>query len=164
MKKKQLVLILTIALLIIVIGGLAFYFLRPDATYINGGADTNNTQLTDEQVQEVLAELGDNILLPKEDDPYVAVITDINALVAEQPFYAGAENGDYLIIYPQTARAIIYSLKRDQIINVGPVEFDQTQQQAETIETQSQAEVQENFFSEPDVTEETTLDTEVEEE
>jgi len=158
MKKKQLVLILIITLVIIMIGGLAYYFLRPNSTYVNNQGGVNNEQLSDNQIQKMLTELGDNILLPKEDEPYVAVITDIEVLVAEQPFYSGAENGDYLIIYPKTARAITYSLKRDQIINVGPVEFDQTQQQAEVVETQ------EELFSEPGATTETTLDTEIEEE
>jgi flagellar biosynthesis/type III secretory pathway M-ring protein FliF/YscJ len=133
MKKNPLALILVVVLIIIALGVVAFYFFRPDATYVYNGTDTENTQLTDEQVRAVLAELADNIVLPDEANPFVAVITDIDALVAEQAFYTGAENGDYLIIYPQAARAIIYSLKRDQVINVGPVEFDNSAQAETTI-------------------------------
>lgn len=72
---------------------------------------------------ELLASVGQLILLPDE-KPNFATILDAKKLIAEQPFYAGSENGDQLIIYPKAQKAIIYSPTKKILVNVGPVYFN----------------------------------------
>jgi hypothetical protein len=66
------------------------------------------------------------IILPETDVPAVFDIQDPVLLTSQQAFFAGAEKGDKLLVYPQLGKAIVYSPKRKMIVNVGPVTFDQT--------------------------------------
>ncbi len=64
----------------------------------------------------------DQILdIPRDTVPVIATIKDVQTLREEQKFYEGAKNGDKLLIYPESGKAIIYSEEREKIVNVGPV-------------------------------------------
>lgn len=75
------------------------------------------------EVERTVAAVGKHILLPEGETPLVATITDADTLRQEQPFYQNAIDGDQLLIYGESLRAIIYSPSRDIIVNVGPVEL-----------------------------------------
>jgi hypothetical protein len=69
-----------------------------------------------------IAAIAKKILLPKDRTaPRVAVIIDPSLLTLEQDFYRGAEVGDVLVIFEESKRAILYSPRRDIIVNVGPI-------------------------------------------
>lgn len=78
-----------------------------------------------EEIDELLREVSEHILLPEGETPLVATITDAESLIAEQPFYTGVQDGDRLIIYTETLKAIIYSPERGIIVNVGPIQLPQ---------------------------------------
>lgn len=85
---------------------------------------------SEETRQEVLvartvAAVSTLLVLPEDETPLVATIVDAAALQEEQSFYQGAENGDQLLIYGQSLRAILYSPERNIIVNVGPVQVPQ---------------------------------------
>jgi hypothetical protein len=72
----------------------------------------------------VLEQLKKLILLPDDVTPTMAVITDVEALKKAQPgFFTNAKNDDRLIIYPD--KAILFDVKANKIIQVGPVQFTQ---------------------------------------
>ena len=75
------------------------------------------------EVERTVAAVGKHILLPENETPLVATITDATTLRQEQPFYQDAVDGDQLLIYGESLRAIIYSPSRNIIVNVGPVEL-----------------------------------------
>ncbi len=77
----------------------------------------------DKATEELVAKVGKLILLPNE-KPTLATVLDAKKLVAEQPFYAGAENGDQLLVYAKAQKAILYSPSKNILINVGPVYFN----------------------------------------
>ena len=74
----------------------------------------------------LLEEVGTHMLLPENETPVIYEVQDPELLSAQQPFFKGAEAGDSLIVFPQSAKAIIYSSKRGLIVNVGPVSFDES--------------------------------------
>lgn len=85
------------------------------------------------QIADVMASVGKLMLLPKGDEPVLARVEDPDALVKQQAFFAGAEKGDALLIFPKTQRAILYSLNRNLIINSGPIiAGDQSGQNAQS--------------------------------
>ncbi len=61
-----------------------------------------------------------HLLLPEE-KPVIIEIKNSADLAKEQAFYAGARDGDILLIYAAAKKAVIYSPARDMIINVGPI-------------------------------------------
>ena len=76
--------------------------------------------------KQVAARLGTIILLPANVMPTIAVIMDANALRQQQPnFFADAQNGDRLILYP--GLAIIYDYSANKIIKIGPIQNVQAQ-------------------------------------
>jgi len=109
--------------LLVIIGGIFFVH----RSYFNPEAVTKReAEHQRAENKDLLAELGKLIILPQE-EPLIYQIDDPELLVSEQPFFVGAEAGDKLIIYPNSAKAIIYSRTRKMIVNVGPVTFDEGQ-------------------------------------
>lgn len=72
-------------------------------------------------LQEVLGKVSKLLILPKGEEPVMATITDAAALIKEQLFYAGSQNGDIVLMYQKALKAIIYSPERNMIVNVGPI-------------------------------------------
>ena len=81
----------------------------------NGGAEV---------AKEVLAKLRKHIDIPTDPAPTIATITDIDKLKATNEFYSSAKNGDQLIV--TSKRAILYDPKRDIILDIVPVQINQT--------------------------------------
>jgi len=117
-KSNKKPIIIAIVFLILLAGGMYFFstFKKPVKTEESEKA----------RVQAVYQKAGKLMILPKE-DPLMADILDAEALKKSQSFYKDAEKGDYLLIFPTAAKAIIYSEKRNIIVNAGPVFNPETQ-------------------------------------
>jgi hypothetical protein len=63
------------------------------------------------------------------EQPTVATVQDKDKL-KDQPFFASAVNGDKLLIFPQSKKAIIYRESENRIINSGPIAITQGAQTA----------------------------------
>lgn len=61
------------------------------------------------------------MILPENEEPVIATVTDKDALAKEQPFYQEAHNGDRVIAYMTARKAIIYDPINDKIVNAGPI-------------------------------------------
>jgi hypothetical protein len=77
------------------------------------------------QTQELVDKIGRLMVLPS-GVPTVATVTDIQKL-KNQAFFANAQNGDKVLIYPQVRKAILFDPQQDKIIEVGPINFTNTQ-------------------------------------
>lgn len=67
-----------------------------------------------------------HIILPEGDQPVLATVTDAKTLIAQQAFFAGAVNGDELLLFPRSLKAVLYSPSRNIIVNTGPIQQSQT--------------------------------------
>ena len=74
------------------------------------------------EAKTLSAQVAKIMIVPTE-TPIVASVEQADTLKKEQPFYANVQNGDKLLIYPQAAKAIIYRVSENKIINAGPVQF-----------------------------------------
>ena len=113
---------LLVILLIISIGGFVWSFGKYQKTKDRVAllsTQEGQLELAKKESSELLEMVKKHILLPTDEDPVIATIIDASALKAQQEFYRDANNDDRLIIYKQ--KAIIYSVARDIIVNVGPV-------------------------------------------
>ncbi|GMU74276.1 MAG: hypothetical protein AMXMBFR44_4730 [Candidatus Campbellbacteria bacterium] len=116
--------LITLGVVIILLVAGFFMFKNKDAAEPETSVDIQEGQtLTDEDVQEIIQMVGRHIQLPDE-MPEVGVVTDIEILRSTQPFYANAENGNVLLLYPSISRAILFDPDQDVIINVGPIVFE----------------------------------------
>lgn len=116
-KKSKLIitglLLLSLALLI----GLGVVY-RQYVQVKNDPKTAQNAQ--QKQNDELIAKVGKLIALPKNEKPVIASVDDKTKL-KDQPFFKDAENGDKLLMYAQTKKAIIYRESTNQLINVGPI-------------------------------------------
>ncbi|MBI1863442.1 hypothetical protein HYS00_04980, partial [Candidatus Microgenomates bacterium] len=97
----------------------------------------NPQQAARQEVESTVAKLGQLMVLPKDETPTIATVTDRNKL-KEQPFFAKAENGDKVILYIKAKKAILFREKANKIIEVAPINI---QKQAGTTPAPSGAAV-----------------------
>ncbi len=72
------------------------------------------------EIEDLSQEIGKVMLLPEGETPTLATVTDREKL-AEQPFFQKAENGDKVLIYSNSGRAILYRPSLKKIIDVTTV-------------------------------------------
>ncbi|OGC45448.1 hypothetical protein A2V49_03360 [candidate division WWE3 bacterium RBG_19FT_COMBO_34_6] len=69
---------------------------------------------------DLIKKIGKITLLPENEEPTIATVKDAYTL-KEQKFFYRAENGDKVIIYAQSSRAILYRPSINKIIESAPV-------------------------------------------
>lgn len=68
---------------------------------------------------KLISQIAKFMILPDE-EPQVATVLDIEKL-KDQPFFANAENGDKILVYPKSQKAILYRPSIKKIIDVAPM-------------------------------------------
>ena len=106
------------AVLLLIIFLPSFYFYRKYQDLKR--TVTNPNLLANSEIQKLVEKAGKLILLPKDENPTLYTVTDIEK-VKSQPFFANAKNGDKVLIYSGARKAILYDPKADKIIEVGPL-------------------------------------------
>jgi uncharacterized protein YpmB len=122
-RKKRFPLVpVIITIIILALAGATTYF------FLQYTQLKNNPQAaTEQQTQELVEKVGKLITLPSDETPTIATVEDKSKL-ANQAFFAQAENGDQLLIYTKAQKAVIYRPSQNKIINVGPVSIDGSQE------------------------------------
>jgi hypothetical protein len=77
-----------------------------------------------EEIKNLKEEIGAMFELPIDEEPTLATVTDREKL-AEQPFFQKAENGDKVLIYSNSGRAVLYRPSVKKIIDVTSVNVTQ---------------------------------------
>jgi type II secretory pathway pseudopilin PulG len=78
---------------------------------------TNPTASLAAEAKQVVDEVGKLMVLPTTEQPTIATVSDVTKL-ADQPFFANAQNGDKVLIYTQAKKAILFRESIDKIIEV----------------------------------------------
>lgn len=112
-----------VTVIIALLGIVALYFILPSGDVLDPNAIINQTpEEAQKEIDEVLSKLSKLMLLPTDEQPVLATVTDVETLVTQQAFFQGAQNGDKLLMYTKNLKAIIYSPSRNIVINVGPIQ------------------------------------------
>lgn len=82
----------------------------------------SDTERAQKELSIAVFAVSKHMVLPEGDEPVLATITDAEAIIKQQTFFTGAVNGDQLLLFPKSMKAIIWSPSRKKIINVGPIE------------------------------------------
>jgi len=107
------------------IGGVGYLYwsydkIKKELTQVK--ASPNDAALA--QAQQLVDEVGKLIALPEDETPTVATVVDKDKL-QEQTFFAKAENGDKILIYPNAKKVYIYRESVKKIIEVGTLNVEQ---------------------------------------
>lgn len=76
-----------------------------------------------QEIEKLTKTIGAFFTLPEGETPTLATVTDREKL-AEQPFFQKAENGDKVLIYSQSGRAVLYRPSSGKIIDVTTVNLN----------------------------------------
>lgn len=74
------------------------------------------------ELKSVQAKISRHYLLPTDEEPALATVTDTSKL--KTPIFKNSQAGDRILIYQVNQIAIIYRPSTDRIIAVGPVSID----------------------------------------
>lgn len=122
---KRLLIYLLLSLSVILFGATGYFFYQYQKLARNPIAAQEANQ---KETQKLTKDIGKLMLLPKDETPTVATITDVEKL-KDQLFFKNAANGNKVLIYPDSKLAVIYDPKANLIVSVGPVNFSQQQTQ-----------------------------------
>ena len=81
-------------------------------------------ELQKKQTEELLEKMKKHIVLPDDEEPIIATVTDAEALKKESDFYALAKNDDVVVIYVRAKKAFLFDPFANRVLNVGPVVTD----------------------------------------
>ncbi len=87
----------------------SFYFYRQYSLLKNSKSSEN-------EIENLMASLSECVELPDE-IPTLATVTDKSKLI-DQAFFKKSENGDQILIFSESSRAILYRPSTEKIINV----------------------------------------------
>lgn len=105
---------LFIIFIVIILSVGAYYFL----IYQKNQTSSNDpTQAAAIETQNLLEKIGKLIELPVGEQPQIATVSDASKL-PNQPFFAKAKNGDKVLIYNISQKAILYRPSINKIIDV----------------------------------------------
>jgi len=107
--------VVTLSAALIIVTGMAFYF-----WYENNEEPKQTKKEPQTEVQELVAEISQFLILPTDEEPTVATVSDLEKL-KDQLFFVGAKTGDKVLIYANAKKAILYDPVVRKIINVAPI-------------------------------------------
>jgi hypothetical protein len=84
-----------------------------------------------ERTVAILEEVGKLYELPEGENPTIATVQDVDKL-KDQPFFDGAQNGDQLIVFDDSATAILYRPSEKRLVKVGPINIEDSSEATAT--------------------------------
>lgn len=110
MKMSNIIIYGALSLVFAVLIGSVVYFYQRYQTIKN-----NPSIISKEEIKAVTSAIGRFMVLPSDEEPTVATVTDISKLKG-QDFFKNAKNGDKLLLYTKAHKAILYRPSSGKII------------------------------------------------
>jgi len=82
--------------------------------------------VSNEEVKQLVEKISKLVVLPSDEEPVVATVTDKEKL-KDQPVFAKTENGDKILIYSNAKKAYVYRPSNNIIVDVIPVNIGNDQ-------------------------------------
>lgn len=86
-------------------------------SFILINATNNPDQIAQNEIKKVVNTVGKLIVLPKDELPTIATVTDLEALRG-QSFFVNAKVGDKILVYTKSKKAILYNPTLNKIIEI----------------------------------------------
>lgn len=80
----------------------------------------NPAEISQKELAAAIKNIERSIDLPDDETPTFATITD-KSKVQDQPFFSAVENGDKVLIYPNSRKAILYRPSSKKIVEFAPL-------------------------------------------
>lgn len=117
------ILIAIFVIFLVGVGVGVFFYLKSSGNQNVLGQQAQNSP---QEAQVLVETVGKIYELPTGEVPTIATVSDVNKL-SQQEFFKSAQNGDKVLIYTKAKKAILYRPATNKIVEVGPVNIDETQ-------------------------------------
>lgn len=117
-KRSPLAVIVLVSILLIAIAAAGYFYLKvKKLETVTSGQDSS---------QALLDQVSKLIILPQDEQPTIATVTDTEKL-KDQAFFANAQAGDKVIIYTTAKKAILFRPSENKIVEVAPLNINADQ-------------------------------------
>lgn len=123
MKRKVLTLIIPVVL---VATGVFIADRFMDLNSIQAGEVQN-----EKQISKVVDSIKKHLVLPVDEQPLVATVSNAENLKLANSFYENASDGDYLVLYESIRLGILYDNEKDILLKVAPLSLGDENQEEE---------------------------------
>jgi hypothetical protein len=118
-----------IGALILIIAGLGLYAWTLHSDKNNLQKQVNQLKADpnaeiDRQVKALVAKVSKLVSLPTTETPRIQTVTDANTARKQSAFYDKAKNGDKVLLYVNSRKAIIYRPSTNKVIVEAPIQID----------------------------------------
>ncbi len=131
-----------VVLLVVTIASLVVtgYFFNQSQNYQKELAQIkkNPQVLAQAETKDLVSKVGVLVALPTNEQPAIATVTDVSK-IKDQPFFAKAQNGDKVLIYPGAKKAYLYSVSLNKILEVSVLNVTGSQNQGEVAGAKTEA-------------------------
>lgn len=118
--KKSIIFSLVVMALLALAAAPSYYFYRE---YKRAQLQlTNPSKAAQIEVDETIKKIGKLIVLPAEEVPSFATVSDASKL-QNQDFFKNAQNGDKVLIYSKAKKAILYRPSENRLVDVSPLQI-----------------------------------------
>src|SRR3989338_957014 len=83
-------------------------------------SESSGMDFSPKEVNKLLERVSEHIVLPSDERPNIATVNNPESL-KNQPFFANAKNGDVVLLYPNSRKAILYDPVLNKILEVAPL-------------------------------------------
>lgn len=80
----------------------------------------------EDEAKQLASDVSSLIDLPADETPTVATVTDVTK-VKDKPFFAKAQNGDKVLLYAKSSKAILYRPATKKLIEVSTLNLSEAQ-------------------------------------
>lgn len=120
---------LIVGAVIVVLGGIFFwqqYQNRQNVKRLKAELERLQQNGSAESVKELLDRVKKIIVLPENEQPTVATVTNLEKL-KDQPFFQNAQIGDKVLIFQQSKKAVLYRPSEDKVVEIAPLSSNDQQ-------------------------------------
>ena len=114
---KSKTIIKVLLLIVIILSGFLIYQVLNKSEV---SKNIDHTTLAKEERDDLLRRVGAHIVLPTDEVPTLATVSDPSQL-KQYPFFESAAVGDKVLIYSQNKKAILYRPSEDKIVVIAPI-------------------------------------------
>ena len=132
---KNTKIIIGVVVAVIVVCGIAYgvshgkvSLTKTDTAQADVAKDTTQTA----EVQNIIAEVSKHIVLPANEVPTAAVVSDLSKLAGQQ-FFERAQLGDVVLVYANVRRVVLWRPSSQKIVEVSAINFPTAPAGTETV-------------------------------
>jgi hypothetical protein len=115
--------------LLIVCAGVIFYMYSQINTL-----KSNPEEKAKDEVAEVIEKVGKLTVLPSDEEPTIATVTNLDRL-KDQAFFTNAQIGDKVLIYQASRKAILYNPTTNKIVEISSINLNNPSSTSENTST-----------------------------